>query len=63
MVAMDKSISSLRVAILKHSLTGVFFVNLQCELRVRYREEQKNVTRLTMENVSFSFHGIFPAPS
>jgi hypothetical protein len=36
------------------ALTSLLFAaTFQSELRVRHREETKNVTRLTMENVSF----------
>jgi hypothetical protein len=33
-------------------LICVFILVIQSELRVRHREETKNITRLTMENVS-----------
>jgi hypothetical protein len=46
--------ADLRKRLYSLALTSLLFAaTFQSELRVRHREETKNVTRLTMENVSF----------
>lgn len=49
---LNSEIQKAVLTIIRTILTILLFCPLQSEIRVRHREETKNVTRLTMENVS-----------